>query len=57
MRKQPACSSGPHLPKAELHIALNSERGNAKERQRCVLLCRACGLAKVITALRRNPVQ
>lgn len=48
MRKQPACSSGPYLPKAELHVALNSERGNAKGRQRCVLFCHACGLAKAI---------
>lgn len=50
MRKHPSCSSVHHLPTAELHIAFNSERSEAEERQRYVLLCRACGLAKAITA-------
>lgn len=55
MRKQPACSSVHRFPKAELHVALNSERSKAEERQRYVLLCHACGLAKPITAPQKKP--
>lgn len=53
--KVPACSSVHRVPKAELHIAFNSERSKAKERQRYVLLCCAFGLAKAVTASQKKP--
>lgn len=54
MRKQLACSSLHHLLEVELHIALNSGRSKAEERQRYILLCHICGLAKATTALQKK---